>query len=155
MLPLICHLFGDYVLQNHAMATRKTAHTWPCLVHVAIYTALFGLLTQSPAALATIGVTHFFIDRFCLARYWCRFYGVGQEGYVCRSWRVSGRQAFVTRNQLAGFGEPERCSESLAEEYDELYPEPFKPPPWLAGWLLIIVDNALHLAINQLSLIWL
>lgn len=28
-------------------------------------------------------------------------------------------------------------------------------PPWLAVWLLIIVDNTLHLAINYVSLRWL
>lgn len=118
---LIAHLFGDYILQNHTMAARKTSSSLWAAIHVAFYLIPFLFLTWSPLALAMIAGTHFVIDRFRLARYWVEFWGVG-----CNGW--------VTRNLI----------------------EPIEPaPPFLAVWLLIIVDNTFHLAINHVALTWL
>jgi hypothetical protein len=117
MMPeLLAHLVGDYALQNHAMATRKTSSSRWAALHVACYMLPFLCLTRSPAALAIIAGTHFLIDRFRLAGYWVRFWGIGVEG------------------RLTGPVEP--------------------APPFLAVWLLIIVDNTFHLAINHLALTW-
>ena len=111
MLQLIAHLIGDYCLQNQWMADNKTKAWFPAVVHVTIYTLVcFVLLTHSWAALAVIGGTHLLIDRFRLAGYWCRFYGVGAAPHV---------------------------------------------PPFLSVWLLIIVDNTIHLSINYAALLYL
>jgi hypothetical protein len=118
MTQLLCHLCGDYVLQNHRMATRKTTESLAAAVHAATYTLPFLLLTRNPAALAVIVGTHFVIDRFRLARYWCRFWGTGQTGWL---WEQFGYEAPAA-------------------------------PDWLAVWLLIIVDNTTHLAINAAAL---
>jgi hypothetical protein len=56
------HLIGDYWLQNDWMALNKKKKFWIALVHGAIYTLPFMLLTQSKEALVTIWLTHALID---------------------------------------------------------------------------------------------
>jgi len=118
---LIAHLCGDYVLQNHWMATRKTSSSLAAAVHAATYTIPFLILTKSPLALAVIVGTHFIIDRFRLARYWVQFWGIGNPGWI------GGR---------LGLDIP-------------------TAPDFLGVWLLIIVDNTAHLAINHGAILWL
>lgn len=65
-----------------------------------------------------IVVTHGLIDRYRIAAYWCRWWGVGEAGRV---WSAEG--------------------------VDE-------PPPFLKVWLMILVDNILHLSINTAALVW-
>lgn len=127
MLPLIAHLFGDYVFQNSWMATQKTRRSVPCIVHVFCYAACFALLLRpSLAALALIAGTHFLIDRFRLARYII--------------WAVEQAAPSSYRSSW------ERCATTG-----------YAPdtPAWLSTWLLIIVDNTLHLAINYVALTYL
>lgn len=66
---LVAHLIGDYILQSHWMATEKTKRSSAALIHAACYTLPFLLITLNPAALVIIFGTHFFIDRFRLARF--------------------------------------------------------------------------------------
>lgn len=82
MTELLCHLVGDYVLQNHWMATRKTQAWGPALVHATLYTTPFLLLTQAWPALLIILGTHAVIDRYRVAGWWVRFYGVGVPGWL-------------------------------------------------------------------------
>jgi hypothetical protein len=69
MIQLILHLIGDYITQTDWMAKNKTKSTIAALAHAIVYSAPFLLLTHSLAALTVILVTHFFIDRFRLARF--------------------------------------------------------------------------------------
>jgi hypothetical protein len=70
MMPqLLCHLWGDYILQSQWMAQNKTKSSIAAGVHAVCYSLLFLLLRPSIAAFAVIIVTHFFIDRFRIARY--------------------------------------------------------------------------------------
>lgn len=69
MKPLLAHLWGDYVIQSDWIATSKTIRSVPALVHAASYTACFLPLTRSWKALAVIGGTHYFIDRYRLAKH--------------------------------------------------------------------------------------
>lgn len=89
MLQLICHLFGDYVFQNHWMAVNKVKRSDAALIHALEYTLFFLMLTQSWLALLVIFSTHFVIDRFRLAGYWCRFWGVGCPGSLWQRKPVS------------------------------------------------------------------
>lgn len=66
---LVAHAVGDYILQSHWMATEKTKNSAAAAIHAATYTLPFLLITQSPAALAIVCVTHFLVDRFRLARF--------------------------------------------------------------------------------------
>jgi hypothetical protein len=165
MAQLLCHLVGDYVLQNHWCALNKTRRTWPCVVHCALYLLPFLLLTQRPGALAVIVVTHFFIDRFRLALYWCEFWGVGREGKVCARLREQKVRRHCQNEVMKETGIPYlgRGESSRADDiwqragamYRSEHPEPDPAPPWLSGWLLIIVDNTLHLFINAVALVYL
>jgi hypothetical protein len=66
---IVAHLVGDYLLQSHWMATRKTSSSFAAAVHAVAYTLPFVLITQSAGALAFICGTHFVIDRWRLARF--------------------------------------------------------------------------------------
>jgi hypothetical protein len=128
MNELLAHLVGDYVLQNHWMANHKTKSSVAAAVHVALYVLPFLLITSSMWALIVIGATHFLIDRFRLAQYWVDFWGTGKAGWL-----------------------PTKLAERLPGGLDL----PGDAPPWLGVWLLIIVDNTLHLLINHFAIGWL
>ena len=66
---ILAHVFGDYILQNDWMANGKTKRRVPCAAHAASYTLPFVLLTQAWQPLLFIGVTHFIIDHWRLAKY--------------------------------------------------------------------------------------
>jgi len=68
MLQLILHLIGDYLTQSDWMANEKVKRTFPALIHATVYSLPF-LLLGSWKAVLFIAVTHFFIDRFRLAKY--------------------------------------------------------------------------------------
>lgn len=68
MLQLILHLIGDYITQSDWMAINKTKRSWPAFVHALIYSLPF-LFIGSRLAFTLIFVSHFFVDRFRLARY--------------------------------------------------------------------------------------
>lgn len=79
MNELIAHLLGDYVFQNQWMADNKVKDSFAALVHVGIYSIPFAIVFEpSIKAMAVISGTHFLLDRFRLARYWCQWYGNGQ-----------------------------------------------------------------------------
>lgn len=123
MTPALAHLIGDYVVQNDHMAREKTSHYGPAAAHAATYAACFLPLTRDPRALAVIGGTHFAIDRWRLAKY-----------VVWARNQVGPADARYAFDEAGPFGEP---------------PD---RPAWLAGWLLFIADNTMHLAINELAL---
>lgn len=66
---LVAHAVGDYILQSDWMADNKTKQHFAAAVHAITYTLPFLLITQSPAALATICGSHFVVDRWRLARF--------------------------------------------------------------------------------------
>lgn len=68
MEQLLAHLVGDYVLQSHWMATKKTEQWLPAVLHGITYTLPFLLLTRSVAALLVICVSHIIIDHYRLAK---------------------------------------------------------------------------------------
>lgn len=123
---LLAHLVGDYILQSHWMASEKTKRWWPAIAHGVTYGLPFLLVTQSPAALAVIVGTHVVIDRYRLARH-----------------------VVWAKNLIAPRGYRPSWSECRATGY------PSELPPWLATWLLIIVDNTIHLLINIAAVTWL
>lgn len=139
---ILAHLWGDYILQSDWMALNKSKRSWPCLVHVILYTLCFALVTTSWKALAVIGVTHFLIDRFGLARYVVYaknhlapcFHCVSDDplDYDAPHWGF-----------YRGYSDWSKCA---VTGYDD------KRPIWLTLWLLIAADNTLHLTINYIAL---
>lgn len=120
---IICHLFGDYILQSDWMAQNKTKTAWACLAHVTTYTLPFLILTTSWQALIFIAGSHFVIDHWRLAKY-----------------------VVFIKNFLA----------PLRPVWEECKGNGYHKdaPAWLTNWLLIIVDNALHLLLNGLAFTW-
>lgn len=145
MSQLIAHLFGDYVLQNHWMAAKKTG-SWPvALLHAFLYTLPFLFITRSFPALAVICLTHAVIDRYRLAKYWTRFWGVGEPGWVATNLEYLLRRTYKIGKPGIDYSKTGVLNSKL----------PPAAPPWLGVWLLIIADNTLHLLINHLAIAWL
>lgn len=65
---ILLHLIGDYITQTQWMASQKSSCSLAALVHAIVYSFPF-LLIGSIQAVSLILVTHFFVDRFRLARY--------------------------------------------------------------------------------------
>ncbi len=124
MSELLCHLIGDYVLQNHWMANRKTSSFFVAAVHGLFYSIPFLFLGISPAQWLVSTWTHVLIDHYRIAKLWVDFWGVGTPGKVMK--------LFGSRIE-----------------------QPSEAPPFLGVWLLIIVDNTLHLCINHAVLVYL
>lgn len=123
---LLAHAIGDYVLQSHYMATNKTRSSRVALYHAVTYALPFLFLRPSWPALLVIAGSHFLIDRWRLARFVVAF-----------------KNLFLSTP-----AEYER----LSMEIDMATGSPKDCPPYLAVWLLIIVDNCAHVLLNGLAL---
>lgn len=170
MEQLLLHLWGDYILQSDWMAQNKTKNSLAALIHAASYSAGFLLLRPSLSAALVIFGTHFFIDRFRLARYvvWAKNWMGMPPRYFYMQWLRAGTTIPVRR-----WIEEGAELEGLPIEQSMAYPPqflktkrmpwevcgetgyPLSRPAWLAVWLLIIADNILHLTINYAALRWL
>lgn len=122
---LLCHAIGDYVIQSDWMANEKTKRSVTCAAHVLTYAVPFLFLRPSIAALVVIVVSHFVIDRWRLARF----------VIATKNWML---QPFFGRPSDAFFRTPTGS--------------PDERPAWMSVWLLIIVDNVLHVLINGAAL---
>jgi len=82
---LLGHMVGDYVLQNQWMAVGKSKPGWKghfaCTIHVAFYTTAVALFcgSLSPTFLALVGIPHWIIDRWSLAKCWLDFKNGGSN----------------------------------------------------------------------------
>lgn len=125
---IVAHLVGDYLLQSDYMASEKTKHWTPAIIHGLVYTLPFLFLMHfglglNLIAFVLIAGTHAIIDHYRLARY---------VGWV--------------KNNFA----PPFSNLPWEDCKDTGYPK--SKPPWMAVWLLIITDNTIHLIINGLIL---
>jgi hypothetical protein len=170
MTQLILHLIGDYVTQSDWMAVNKTKADFPAFCHALVYSLPFIWLATSAndpvLAWTTILVTHFFIDRFRLARYvvWAKnFIGPRRRheliaetidrlrnlGTISRDhvFRPGELDTVLAENKATWTGNP---------PWDMCKSTGYPPdrPEWLCVWLLIIADNTMHLAINYAALRW-
>ena len=125
---LVAHAVGDYILQSDWMAQEKTKHTVAALCHVATYLLPFLLLTRSPLALA--------LEASAQA------IRVAGSHFAIDRWRLS-RYVVWTKNWL---GRNRPWKECAATGY------PPERPAWLAVWLLIGVDNIMHILCNGVAL---
>lgn len=133
MNTLIAHLVGDYILQSDWMALNKSSKTWPCLIHVILYTMCF-IPFASPMALTIIGVTHFMIDRTNAAKYliYAKNFLNPKFKYFPWCWcNLTGYQDKPISTSKAG-----------------------SRPFWLTLILYIVTDNTLHLLCNALAIYW-
>jgi len=140
MVQLLLHLWGDYILQSDWMAQNKTKASLPAAIHAVCYSLPFWFLRPTLAAWLVILVTHFFIDRFRLARYvvWVKNF-MSPKGFVPAQWNGQEQKSYPRRNW---------DWDSVADSGG--YPP--NSPAFMWVWLLIIADNTLHLTINYLAL---
>jgi len=130
-MGLIAHGMGDYVLQSNWMALEKTRRWVVAAAHGALYTVPFVFLVAVNSvvvwlvALALIGGTHAVLDRYRVARF-----------------VIYGKNLIAPPSQIRPWSE---CRETGF---------PPEAPEYLARWLLIIVDNLIHILINTLVIIW-
>ena len=81
MIQLLFHIMGDYVTQNNWMAQKKVLFTnegWiACWIHAFVYSLPFMFIAPSYQSWLVIFLTHFFIDKFRLAKYWIKLVNYG------------------------------------------------------------------------------
>lgn len=125
---ILLHAIGDYIIQTHWMANEKVKRMWPAIVHGLTYTLPFLFITQSPLALFVIFSTHVVIDRWRLAKY-----------------------VVWAKNQVG----PKKFRYPFDEESSAVGGYPVGTPPFMGVWLMIIVDNIMHILINASAVHWL
>lgn len=150
---ILVHAIGDYITQSHWMATTKTSEWKGALCHVLAYSPLFLFLTTSPLALLVIVGSHFVIDHWRLARF-----------VIFAKNRLAPRTSLVLvkiSNDAQNAG-PDGYYHEWKEvnnwhKWEDCDKTGFHKdvPVWLSTWLLIIVDNIIHIAINGAALKWL
>lgn len=143
ILSLLAHFVGDYIIQNQWMADQKTSKWLPALVHGFTYTIPFLFATQSIAALLVIALTHAVIDRYRLAKYLIWFKNQLVPKAARYPWNPATREANDHSIKM-----PQQLN-------DRATGFPQSVPSWMSVWLLIIVDNTVHIVINTLAIIFL
>ena len=73
MEQLLCHLIGDYWLQNNKQATLKTTKIEWAILHGILYSIPFLFLIQDVFPLLIICISHIIIDRYRLSYKLCSF----------------------------------------------------------------------------------
>lgn len=163
---LLAHAVGDYLLQSDWMAGEKANRSVAAAVHAMSYALPFLLLTGSPTALAFIAATHFLIDRWRLARYvcWATNFLQPKRSIAVKTCLDCG---FDTLDQevktCPTCGPVSWCNWQFGHRWLRNAPwrfckatgYPTTKPQFLAVWLLIIVDNVLHVLCNAIALRWL
>ena len=123
---ILAHVVGDYFLQSSWMALEKTKRFLPAATHALAYTVPFLFITHSAYALTVICSTHFVIDRWRLARH------------------ISYLKQFLA--PPSWWSKWSDCKETGLHK---------DTPAWLIVWLMIIVDNTMHIVINALAITYL
>ena len=128
---LVAHAVGDYLLQSDWMAVAKTKESYVAVLHALFYTLpfLFFYPTSHNTGFAFVAIVmgHFILDHWRLARHvvWARNFIAPRSAWP---------PPFEDCKATGSF--PDR-------------------PIWLTTWLLIIVDNAIHVLCNAAALYWL
>lgn len=131
---ILAHLIADYVLQNDWMAREKTRRLEVAFAHGGVHALVYAIVLVALGvpdshglflAVLIIGGTHAVIDRFRLAKHVV--------------WAL---------NQLAP-----RADRYPWREARENGGYAADKPAWMSTWLMIIVDNTLHLTINTAAIV--
>lgn len=130
---IIAHCVGDYLLQSDWQAAEKTKKSTAAAIHAITYTFPFLFFTRRWEALTFICVSHFIIDRWRLARHVC--------------WLKN----FIAPRYIEMIGETDQVNKMVRNlPWSECSVTGYPPgePVWLTVWLMIIVDNIIHIIIN-------
>lgn len=158
---VLCHMIGDYVLQSDWMAMNKTGSWRVAAVHVLCYGLPFLALRPSLAAWAFIVGTHFVIDHWRLARHvgWAKNFLAPRHIKVEMARTNRADPAYEPLRKDGAVSADGRTVEVLLRNhpwaacsgtgYDA------SKPPFMAVWLMIVVDQVMHVALNGLALTYL
>jgi hypothetical protein len=133
------------------MAQNKTARNLPAWIHAIVYGCCFipvlRMYGSTGWAFAVIIVSHYYIDRFRLARYlvWVKNWLAPKWLNIQETYEFKPNGTFVCGGEIV---------HARNYPWKAAGPSGYGPnaQPWLAFWLLIIADNTLHLTINYLAL---
>ena len=129
MHEFLLHLIGDYVLQTEQMAVRKL-RSWPwAIIHALVYSLPFFLY---------LGIVNGNWTGGLLA--WSVIFGT--HAVIDR---LSIATTFCRLKNLVWFG-PDAPEKEQNTGYG------IETPPFVRFWLVVIVDNTLHLIINHVAL---
>lgn len=152
MEQLLCHIFADFVTQSDWQAMNKSKRTFPCLVHVLLYTSVFLFLTTSWKALLVIGGVHFILDRWPIIirkLIWFKNHMGPYFVYVPFSkCDITGYYDNI-KNEVTH--QPYETSHftQVSRKDDVRYDARLN---YVTIWLYIVTDNFLHLLTNYLAL---
>lgn len=174
MENLLAHLFGDYVLQSDWMANNKQQKWLPAIAHALTYGLCFLVMmlvtgTVSVPALAVIVLTHLAIDHWRLARYVVyakNFLGPRQTvetkmvkfEVACGAYVIPPNvvpvvpfETMMVRNPVEAMAV---VTTTWWHDWKDCVGTGYHKdrPAWMAVWLLIIADNAMHLLMNHLAI---
>jgi hypothetical protein len=138
---ILAHIIGDYFLQSDWMATLKAKKWMPAICHVLLYILPFLFITQSIWALSVICISHLLIDHFGLAKYFC--WAKNFIAPKCIEWSKINKNGLLV-SELRRNYPYDLCAESGGYSPNR--------PIWLTIWLMIIVDNTIHIIINGLAI---
>jgi hypothetical protein len=156
-IQVLAHAVGDYVLQSDEVANEKTKRTSAALLHVALYGLAFWVLTgASWKAMVFVVGSHFVIDRWRLARHvgWAKNW----LGFDAMRWLLGWRTREVLVESENSYGVRIRVKAEEPMPRPSPWKEcqgtgyPLEKPPFMAVWLMIIVDQCLHVACNALAM---
>ncbi|NBU11449.1 MAG: DUF3307 domain-containing protein [Proteobacteria bacterium] len=129
MHELLLHLLGDYVLQTEQMALRKL-HNWGwAVIHALVYSVPFLLYLN--------------IVNGSWTRGWLAWAVIASTHAIID--RLAVATTICRLKNLLWFG-------SGAPEKEQHTGYGIETPPFIRFWLVVIVDNTLHLIINHVAL---
>ncbi len=117
---IFSHVIGDYFIQSDWMATQKMNSWWPAIVHGVTYTIPYLFVTQNFWALFIICSTHIVLDHYRLAKQVVWFKSFLAPRKYWYSWSEAKDNFGFSKNT----------------------------PAYISHWIMVIVDNTMHLAIN-------
>ncbi len=168
---ILAHLVGDYLLQSHDMATKKTTSWIWAVVHGLAYTIPFLFITLNPLSLLIIAGTHVLIDHYRWAKHISYAKNLlGPRGYHFKHrWpgedhsetydfrydsidRMASRP--IHRNMSVAPPDAKKVvHRRFWKDYEPQNGCPPGTPDWLSNVLLIITDNTVHILIAVLCII--
>ena len=171
---LVAHAVGDYLLQSEWMATEKTKRSLPALVHCLTYVLPFLFLTQNPVTLAVIAgfeyqsrllvgsgkykdleetrmateasgadIITVAIRRSNIGQNPVTLAVIAGSHFVIDRWHLARYVAWAKNRPWPGSASWSECRQT------GFHPD---TPRWLSGWLVILVDNIMHILTNGLAL---
>ena len=134
---LLLAFVGDYITQGNRISQEKTKRFLPAFIHATIYSLPFLVVCWSWTWFI-LWISHFFIDRYRLAVYVVRLKNFS-FGLECIETKIpeglSYKYKWVFRMpDASNFGFPKEV------------------PAFMSIWLMIIVDNVIHVCINSMCI---